>query len=102
VTNHDKFADHIKELVDSVTQSDMYLTSSVLHAPEQYRWAHNFAIFNLNYISNPRLEKADDKGDTKPPGELLLTPFEENLGVTVIRTRDEKRYELERNFYTAD
>jgi len=101
VTNHDKFADHIKELVDSVTESDMYLTSLPLTDRKQGRGAHNFTLFNLNYIPNIRFEKAD-RVDQGPPGKLALTPFEEKLGVKVIRTRDEKRYELARNFYTLD
>jgi len=101
VTNHDKFADHIKQLVDSVTESDMYLTSSPLTDREQGRGVHNFALFNLNYIPNIRFEKAD-RVDQEPPGKLILTPFEEKLGVKVIRTKDEKRYELARNFYTVD
>ncbi len=101
VTNHDKFADHIKQLVDSVTESDMYLTSLPLTDREQGRGVHNFTLFNLNYIPNIRFEKAD-RVDQGPPGKLILTPFEEKLGVKVIRTKDEKRYELARNFYTVD
>lgn len=101
VTNHDRFADHIRELVDSVTESDMYLTSLPLTDREQGRGTHNFTLFNLNYIPNIRFEKAD-RIDQGPPGKLTLTPFEEKLGVKVIRTKDEKRYELARNFYTVD
>lgn len=101
VTNHDKFADHIKQLVDSVTESDMYLTSLPLTDREQGRGTHNFTLFNLNYIPNIRFEKAD-RVDQVPPGKLILRPFEEKLGVKVIRTKDEKRYELARNFYTVD
>jgi len=102
VTNHDKFADHIKELVDSVTESDMYLSSSALADREQGRGVHNFTLFNLNYIPSPRLEEADQGRDVKPPGKLTLTPFEEELGVKVVRTKDEKRYELAKDFYTVD
>ncbi len=102
VTNHDRFAEHIRELVDSVTESDMYLTSSVLPAREEGRGAHHFTLFNLNYIASARPEQAETVRETKPPEKLTLTPFEENLGVTVIRTRDEKRYELAKNFYTLD
>ena len=101
VTNHDKFADHIKELVDLVTESDMYLTSSALPDRERGRGAHNFILFNLNYIPSERYEKVG-RADHGPPGKLVLTPFEENLGVKVVRTRDERRYELARNFYTID
>ena len=102
VTNHDKFADHIKELVDSVTESDMYLASAPLTEREQGRGRHNFTLFNLNYIPSTRFEKADRSEGPKPPGKLILTPFEEKLGVKVIRTKDEKRYELARDFYTVD
>ena len=102
VTNHDRFAEHIKELVNSVTESDMYITSSVLPGREEGRGAHHFTLFNLNYIASARAEQAEIVREIKPPEKLTLTPFEENLGVTVIRTRDEKRYELARNFYTLD
>lgn len=102
VTNHDRFAEHIRELVDSVTESDMYLSSSVLPAREEGRGAHHFTLFNLNYIASARPEQAETVRETKPPEKLVLTPFEENLGVTVIRTRDEKRYELAKNSYTLD
>jgi len=102
VTNHDKFADHIKELVDSVTESDMYLTSSALPVREQGRGVHNFTLFNLNYIPSTRFEASDQGRDAKPPGKFTLTPFEAILGVKVIRTKDEKRYELARDFYTVD
>jgi len=102
VTNHDKFADHIKELVDSVTESDMYLTSSALTDRAQGRGVHNFTLFNLNYIPSTRFEGSDQGRDVKLPGKLRLTPFEEKLGVKVVRTKDEKRYELARDFYTVD
>ncbi|MCJ7772791.1 MAG: DEAD/DEAH box helicase family protein [Desulfobacterales bacterium] len=102
VTNHDKFADHIKELVDSVTESDMYLSSSTLPDREKGRGVHNFIIFNLNYIPSEHYEKTDRGKDVKPSGKLMLTPFEEKLGVKVIRTKDEKRYELAKDFHTVD
>jgi hypothetical protein len=89
VTNHDKFADHIKELVDSVTESDMYLTSSPLTDMEQGRGAHNFTLFNLNYIPNIRFEKAE-RVDQGPPDKLTLTRFEEKLGVKVIKDQRRK------------
>jgi len=79
----------------------MYLASSPLTDREQGRGVHNFTLFNLNYIPNIRFEKAD-RVDHGPPGKLILTPFEEKLGVKVVRTKDEKRYELARNFYTVD
>ncbi|MBN2124219.1 MAG: DEAD/DEAH box helicase family protein, partial [Deltaproteobacteria bacterium] len=102
VTNHDRFAEHIKEMVDAVTESDMYLTSSALPVSEQERGALHFTLFNLNYLASARVDDAEMGREARPHEKLTLTSFQENLGVTVIRTRDEKRYELARNFYTLD
>lgn len=102
VTNHDRFAEYIKELVDAVTESDMYLTSSPLPACEGGRGSLHFTLFNLNYLPTARVVEADTGREARPPGKLTLTPFTETLGVTVIRTADEKRYELARNFITLD
>jgi len=99
VTNHDRFADHIKELVDAVTQSDMYLSSRPLAVSEDIRGKHHFSLFNLNYIAGENFVAAEKKAPTRRA--LKLTPFEENLGVTITRTKDEKHYELDRNFYTV-
>lgn len=109
VINHDKFADHIKEMLDSVTQSDMYLSSLPLPVDGEGRGGLHFPLFNLNYIAAVRevpidaLDTPDNKPDAAPPtGRLELTPFEEKLGVTNVRARDSKRYELVRNFRTVD
>ena len=87
---------------ERVTESDMYLTSSTLPDRELGRGVHNFTLFNLNYIPSTRFEKKDRGGEAKPAGKLSLTPFEEKLGVKVIRTKDEKRYELAKDFHTVD
>ena len=102
VTNHDKFADHIKEMVDSVTQSDMYLSSTPLPETKEGRGRHHFALFNLNYIATPKLVEAEKQEDAQSPGRLLLKPFDEDLGVHVVRRKDEKNYQLKRNFQTID
>ncbi|MBL7084049.1 MAG: hypothetical protein ISS41_10555, partial [Candidatus Aminicenantes bacterium] len=69
---------------------------------EQGRGVYNFTLFNLNYIPSTLFEESDQGRDIKLPGKLTLTPFEEKLGVKVVRTKDEKRYELARDFYTVD
>jgi len=101
VTNHDKFADHIKELVDAVTQSDMYLNSSIIPTSDGGRGKHNFTLFNLNYLPSVRFEEVK-KSSQGAPKQLILTPFEEKLGVSVIRRLDNQKYKLERNFSTID
>jgi type III restriction enzyme len=102
VTNHDRFADHIKELVDAVTQSDMYISSRPLINPDLFRAGHHFCLFTLNYIARTRHVEVADKRSQNPPGILNLTPFDETLGITITRTKDEKRYQVDRNFYTVD
>ena len=102
VTNHDKFADHIREMLDSVTESDMYLSSLPLPVSEDGRGEQHFPIFNLNYIPITEEVEIDPSEATRPSGRLELTPFTEKLGVTIVRARDTKRYELVRNFKTID
>ena len=102
VTNHDKFADHIKELLDSVTQSDMYLSTTPIPVTGSGRGTHHFPLFNLNYLPNTRLVDADDADGTRTMTNLSLTPFDDSLRVRVIRTKDEKHYELSRDLFTVD
>jgi type III restriction enzyme len=102
VTNHDSFADHIREMLDSVTQSDMYLSSFRLPEDTLPRGGLHFPVMNLNYVSTPKKVPVEDTGDAPSAGRLQLTGFEEKLGVTIQRTKDSKRYELARNFRTVD
>ena len=88
-------------MVDSVTQSDMYLSSRPLADSALERTDHHFCLFNLNYIATTRTVDAEKRKAT-PPGALILTPFDETLGVTITRAKDEKRYQLDGNFYTVD
>jgi type III restriction enzyme len=103
VTNHDKFADHIREMLDAVTQSDMYLSSLPLPDEDGTRGGLHFPLFNLNYIAAVRKVPVENiPDDQSPAGRLELTPYEEKLGVTIVRAKDSKRYELVRNFRTVD
>lgn len=102
VTNHDKFADYIRELVDSVTQSDMYLASFPLLPAQEGRGRHHFALFNLNYIAIPKEVDAPATDADQTPGRLMLKPQNDDLGVRVVRRMDERNYELKRNFQTID
>lgn len=102
VTNHDRFADHIKELLDSVTESDMHLPSMPLPVAQDGRGEKHFPLFNLNYIAAVRKVDKDPPDAPPPTSRLQLTPFSEKLGVTIVRARDSRRYEVVRNFRTVD
>jgi len=80
VTNHEKFAGHIRELLDAVTNSDMYIGSEPLKVIEKENWRgmHHFSLFNLNYLSNTKLEDIpeEEQSTLLPKRELILTKFD--------------------------
>ncbi|MCX5809952.1 MAG: DEAD/DEAH box helicase family protein [Proteobacteria bacterium] len=104
VTNHEKFADHIRELVDSVTQCDVYLSSSPLPSDAGFERAkHHFNILNFIYTPVSRLEEKPPGQGEKESSALSLKPQEEGLNyrVTYLVT-GEKRFQLSKEFLTID
>jgi type III restriction enzyme len=104
VTNHEKFADHIRELVDSVTQCEVYLTSEPIKPGMGLeRGERNFNLFNILYTPVSRLEDKPTSNGEKKPSSLILKPQEENLNyrITYLVT-GEKKFELRKNFFTVD
>jgi len=104
VTNHEKFADHIRELVDSVTQCEVYLTSGPIKPGMGLeRGERNFNLFNILYTPVSRLEDKSTSNGDKKPSSLILKPQEENLNyrITYLVT-GEKKFELRKNFFTVD
>ena len=104
ITNHEKFADHIRELVDSVTQCEVYLTSRPLRSETGCERAkHNFNTFNLRYTPVSRLEDKPAENGDKKPTSLMLKKQEEKLNykITYLVTGD-KKFRLKKNFFTID
>ncbi len=105
VTNHEKFAEHIKELMDAVTNSDMYISSGPLKVIDKENWRgkHHFSLFNLNYLSGVKLEDVTDE-DEPPPlmRELILTRFDVNENVTIERIKSTDKYELRKKTVSVD
>lgn len=102
VTNHEKFADHIKELVDAVTLCETRFSSEVFDTENYERFKHHFNLFNLNYNFAEKLEDAKKPKVNPQDRELLLTPSKEKLGLNVTYFSGEKRFELKKNYYTVD
>lgn len=103
ITNHEKFAEHIKQLLYAVTDCETRFISKVFKDDKvEERAKHNFKIFNLDYIPDVKLE------DTKPPRQdtrertLILTPSPDKLHLNVTYMIDKKKFALTRNFYTVD
>jgi type III restriction enzyme len=104
ITNHDKFAQHIKELLDEVTECEMRFTSNGLQDLEQKRYKHHFCLFNLEYLPSERLEdrKPGELNENGLQRNLVLTPSAEKLGVKVTYLEGTRRFKLTKEFFTID
>ncbi|MFO7761685.1 MAG: DEAD/DEAH box helicase family protein [Desulfobia sp.] len=104
ITNHDRFAKHIRELLDEVTECEMRFTSNVLQDQEQKRYRHHFCLFNLKYLPSQRTEDRPPDELTEEPRtrELILTPSADKLGVKVIYMEGTRHFELTKDFFTVD
>ena len=103
VTNHEKFADHIRELVDSVTQCEVYLTSAPLPIDGGLdRSRHHFGLIDMAYTPMTSLEDRTGNGE-RPSTEMTLKPQKEKLGYTVTyQETGDRKFDLRKNFFTVD
>ncbi|MBN2373561.1 DEAD/DEAH box helicase family protein [bacterium] len=105
VTNHEKFADHIRELMDAVTNSDMYISSEPLPIVDKDNWRgrHHFTLFNLNYLSDPKVEDAPAERQLPLPSrELVLTKFDVDENVVIERIKGTEKYALKKKTISVD
>lgn len=104
VTNHEKFAAHIRELLDAVTNADMYITTEPLKVIEKDNWrgSHHFSLFNLNYLSGTRLESNSEEENSLVSRELVLTKFDVDENVTIERLKGTDKYVLKKKTVTID
>jgi len=105
VTNHERFANHIRELIFAVTNADMYITTEPLKKldDENWRGRHHFTLFNLNYLSGTRLE--DNTLPEEPTlfmRELILTKYSVDENVTIERIKGTDKYVLQKKTVTVD
>lgn len=106
VTNHEKFASHIKELLDAVTNSDMYILSEPLDIVEKENWRskHHFSVYNLNYIPDVRTEAVSRENIIQPSvfKGLLLTKFDVGENVSIERIMGTDKYILRKKTISVD
>lgn len=103
VTNHEKFASRIRELMYEVTDCEMRFVSNAINDSSQERCKHNFNVFNLEYFPRPRKEnKTPDELKNGVFRKLLLTPSKEKLGLKVTFLAGSKEFELTKEFSTFD
>lgn len=102
VTNHEKFANYIREIFDQVTDCDITITSKVYVSDvESKRARYNFNLFNINYLPT---EKIVEKEDTEYTVNrtLVLNPQPESLHLRVEYRSGSKDFSLTKEFVSLD
>jgi len=103
ITNHEKFAEHIAELLYAVTNCETRFISRVFKNEETLdRAKNNFIVFNLEYIPAQKVEDATPLKQDLSDRTLVLTPPQETLNLHVTYLLDQKKFALSRNLYTVD
>lgn len=102
VQNHEKFSEHIKEILDAVIESDMHLgTAPLLNTEVSDRANKHFSLFNLNYLASRKLVDKE-KEDQKPPQSLVLTKYASTEKIKIEFDKDTGKYELVRKAFSID
>jgi type III restriction enzyme len=100
VTNHEKFGEHIKELLSAVVNSDLSISSEVISS-NKGRGIHHFNIFNLNYLASPVVEEEIKKYEQTLPSNLILEKGGETQDVKITFIESgQKTITLQREIYT--
>ena len=103
ITNHEKFAEHIAELLYAVTNCETRFISRVFRNEEAIERArNNFIVFNLEYIPAQKVEDAKPLRQDLTDRTLVLTQPQETLNLRVTYLLDQKKFALSRNLYTVD
>ena len=101
ITNHEKFADHIKELVDSVTMCETRLSSQTLRKKDRSKY--NFNLFNINYLPNTKIvEKTKKELKQTQPKRLNLLKPKKKLKFHVYFNKGDRKFKLKKDFHTLD
>jgi len=100
ITNHERFAAHIEELMFSVTDCEARFTSRILE--NGLRTKHNFHLFNLEYQPGMETEETTSQKRIPQNRTLILTCPSEKLHLKVDYLLGQKRFDLTKEFYTVD
>lgn len=104
ITNHEKFARHITELLDQVTECELRFASGPMTDPAQARNRHHFCLFNIEYDPKVNVVPRTPEEMAVPEGSrtLHLTPCAEKLDVKVTYREDTRQFELNREYVPLD
>ena len=100
VTNHERFASHIEELLFAVTDCEARFISRTLK--NGLRGKNNFHLFNLDYQPGINTEEKNNQKYVPQNRTLILACPSKKLHLKVDFLLDQKRFELTKEFYTID
>jgi len=100
ITNHERFAAHIEELMFAVTDCEARFTSRILE--NGLRTKHNLHLFNLEYQPGMETEETTSQKHIPQNRTLILTCPSEKLHLKVDFLLGQKRFDLTKEFYTLD
>jgi len=104
ITNHERFAEHIQELMDAVTHSDLHISSNPLNPDNTSpRSNKHFTLFNLNYLASSKQVEADPEQKELPSRTLELTKYDVTEKITIVRAHGRgDKYALKKKLVTVD
>jgi len=103
ITNHEKFAPHIVELLNAVINCETRFESNVIRKSSAIdRAKNNFELFNLEYVPAQKVEDvATTKQDMTDRTLKLIAPIEK-LHLRVEYLKGSANFALTKPFYTVD
>ncbi len=104
VTNHEKFADKIKEILNAVINSDMFIVSEplVVNDDPDWRGKYHFTLFNLNYLSGEKFEDAPEQSAQLQNRQLILEKIDLKENLMIFFDQGNKKYQLKKQTVTLD
>lgn len=101
ITNHEKFGETVRNLLDEVRECDLIVSSKVFSSPEEsQRFEHHFTLFNLDY--DLIREIVDKDAEQESNRSLILKPQTSSLKADVQYLHGEKTFTLTKDSTSLD
>lgn len=101
ITNHEKFGETVRNLLDEVRECDLIVSSKVFTSmDESPRFNHHFTLFNLDY--DLVKEIVDKEPEQESNRSLTLKPQTSSMTADVQYLHGEKTFTLTKDFSSLD
>ncbi len=101
ITNHEKFGETVRNLLDEVRECDLIVSSKVFSSlAESPRFQHHFTLFNLDYGLTKEIVDKEPEQDSNR--SLTLKAQTDSLKADVQYLHGDKTFTLSKDFSTLD